>query len=70
MRVRKVFGSGTKGVGGGIGGWPEERRAWMRRTLAFGRTRNWRVVDDASRLGFFLVIIVAEMLYVAGDCRR
>ena len=33
MRVRKVDGSGTNGVGSGIGGWRLVRRAWRCRLL-------------------------------------
>lgn len=46
MRVRKVDGSGTNGVGSGIGGWRLVRRAWRcRLRIVVGGVEHGRRVE-------------------------
>lgn len=63
IRVRKVGGSGTKGVGEGIGRGVVEVRAWRQRVQMVGRRK--RVGGDGREWvrGFRTIIVV-----VGGGC--
>ncbi len=63
IRVRKVDGSGTKGVGGGIGGWVVEVRAWRQR-LHIATPRRDPLGDGREWIMGFRTIIAVKGVVV------